>query len=70
MVNTVDLVAGRSYYLEAYHINYWGAGFMDIAVGVPNTDPNAVFQTYQVDSILLNSTLQQEELKFSMVGGS
>lgn len=59
-----------SYYFEAYHINYWGNGNFKIEVGVPNNDTNLPFQTYQVDEIVLNSTVQPEVLVYSMNGGS
>lgn len=67
-VGTVTLEAGKSYYIEAYHIDGGGTGFFDLAVEVPNTDPAALFQTYQVDNITLSSTVQSEIYRYSFVG--
>lgn len=66
----VTLSAGMSYYFEAYHINIWGGGNFKIEVAVPNTDTSLSFQTYQVDEIVLNSTVQPEVLVYTMNGGS
>lgn len=66
----VTLSAGMSYYFEAYHINIWGGGNFKIEVGVPNTDASLPFQTYQVDQIVLNSTVQPEVLVYTMNGGN
>ena len=39
-------------------------------VGVPNSDASLPFQTYQVDKIVLNSTVQPEVLVYTMNGGT
>lgn len=67
---TVALQEGMSYYLEAYHINWGGTGNFRIEVSVPSNDSALSFQTYQVDEILLNSTVQPEVLVYTMAGGS
>lgn len=68
--NKVTLSAGMSYYFEAYHINIWGGGNFKVEVGVPNSDNTLPFQTYQVDQIVLNSTVQPEVLVYTMNGGT
>ena len=37
---------------------------------MPNTDNSLSFQTYQVDEIFLNSTVQSEVLEYVMQGGN
>jgi len=66
----VTLEAGKSYYLEAYHINYGSTGFFDLEVTVPNMDNTLSFQSHQVDLIQLNSTVVPETQTFSFTGGS
>lgn len=67
---TKDLVAGKSYYIEAYNINGGGAGFFDLAVEIPNSDDKAFVQTYQVDKITTNSTVTPELRTFTMAGAT
>jgi hypothetical protein len=56
---SVDLEAGKSYYLEAFHLDTGGStGFFHLAVEVPNVDSSANFQVYQVDNIVTDSTVQ------------
>lgn len=55
-MNTVTLQAGKSYYIEVYHINYIGAGALDVAVQVPNTDQTLTWQTHAVHQLQLNYT--------------
>jgi hypothetical protein len=69
-VATVTLQKDMSYYFEAYHINGYGRGHFRIEVSVPNTDTSLSFQTYQVDEIFLNQTLQPEVVVYTMKGGS
>ena len=39
--------AGKSYYLEVYHIDSGGGtGFFRLDVEVPNTNPDLMFQSY------------------------
>ena len=67
---TVTLEAGKSYYMEAYHLNTGNTGFFNLAVEVPNTDTAASFQTYQVDNITTSSNVQPEIYRYSFVGAS
>jgi hypothetical protein len=67
---TVTLQQGMSYYFEAYHINGVSTGNFRIEVSVPNSDPSLSFQTYQVDEIFLNHTLQPEVVVYTMSGGT
>ena len=67
---SVNLVAGQSYYMEAYHLNSWGTGHFNLAVEVPNTDATATHQVYQVDNVTLSAPLQPEVKNFSMTGAS
>jgi hypothetical protein len=69
-VASVDLEAQKSYYIEVYHVNTAGVGFFDLAVEVPNSDIAASFQVYQIDNITTASTVQEEVVVFSVVGGS
>jgi hypothetical protein len=55
---SIDLVAGRSYYMETYMINYQGPGFLSVSVEVPNTNPAASFLAYEVDNITTLMTTQ------------
>jgi hypothetical protein len=56
---SVTLLAGKSYYLEAYHMDTGaGTGFFELAVEVPNTNVNALRQVYQVEKISLDSVVQ------------
>jgi len=43
---TLTLNAGKSYYLEIYHINYAGAGFVRLEVDIPNTNINLINQKH------------------------
>lgn len=54
----INLLSGKSYYLEAYHINFGGTGFFDLEVDIPNLDNTVSWQVYQVDEIVTNSTIQ------------
>jgi hypothetical protein len=66
----VSLTAGLSYYIEAYHVNNAGGGYFKIDVDVPNSDTTLPFQAYEVDKIILNSTVQPETVTYTMLGGS
>jgi hypothetical protein len=68
--NSIQLEQGKSYYFETYHINSYGGGFFKLEVEAPNNDTTLSFQTYQVDQIFLNSTIQPEVVVFSMINGS
>ena len=65
---TVDLEAGKSYYMEAFHFNYDSVGFFNLAVEVPNMDNTTSFQTYQIDNVTTTSTVQEEVVVYSMIG--
>ena len=65
---SVDLEAGRSYYFEVYHMDTGGEGYFELAVEIPNSDPQALRQVYQVDRIITNATVQPEEVMYSMIG--
>jgi len=67
---SVTLEAGKSYYIEAYHINYGGSGFFNLAVEVPNSNTDALFQTYQVDKISLSADVQPELYRYTVSGAS
>ena len=65
---TVELQAGKSYYMQAYHINYGSTGFFDLAVEVPNTDNTSSWQVYQVENVTISSVVRQEVKVFSFTG--
>jgi hypothetical protein len=67
---TVQLQGGKSYYLEAYHIDLGGVGFMNMEVEVPNSNTQAIFQANEVAYITTNASVQPEVKVFSMTGGS
>lgn len=67
---SIDLVKGRSYYIEAYSMNWGGPGHLSISVEVPNTNTQANFKTYEVDNITTISTVQEEKINFSFVGAN
>lgn len=66
----VSLVGGKSYYLEAYHINHAGGGYFKVEVDVPNNDTTLPLQAYEVDKVIINSTVQPEIVTYTMVGGN
>lgn len=57
-VANASLEAGKSYNIEVYHINSGSYGYVDISTQVPNTNSSARYQTYQVDKMSTNSTVQ------------
>jgi len=68
---SIELEAGKSYYLEAYHMDTGaGTGFFELAVEVPNADTTAIRQVYQVDKIITDSTVQPEEIIYSLTGSN
>lgn len=67
---SIDLTAGKSYYMEAYHINTGSTGNFDISVEMPNADNTTHHQTHQVDKISTVSTVQQEIKLFTVTGGT
>lgn len=54
---SITLEAGKSYYIEAYHINYVGGGYFKVEVDVPNSNPALPFQSYEVQKIVTSSTV-------------
>jgi hypothetical protein len=56
--NTVSLEAGKSYYIEVYHLNFWGTGSLKVSVEVPNSDTTLTWQTHAVHQLDLNFTNQ------------
>ena len=50
----IALEAGKQYYMEAYHMNYWGPGRFSLSVEVPNTDTTINrYQTYEVHTVTI-----------------
>ena len=67
---TVTLQAGKSYYIEVYHINYGGSGALKVSVQVPNTDQTLTWQTHAVHRLELNYTNDPEVVQFNQSGGT
>ena len=44
----LTLVQGQYYYMELYHVNGGGAGYMRMSVQVPNTNADLKHQTHEV----------------------
>ena len=42
----ITLVAEKYYYMEFYHVNSGGPGFVKVSVSVPNTDPQLGWQVH------------------------
>ena len=55
---TVELVANRSYYIEAYYLSYYYQGNFKIMVEVPNNNSRLPFQAYQVEEITISAEHQ------------
>lgn len=58
----IELVGGKHYYMEAYHINGPGDGYLKISVQVPNTDTTLPKQLYEVNHIETTYTNEPEIL--------
>ena len=43
------LEGGKYYYMEVYHINIAGGGFLKISTSVPNNNTNLLWQTHEVN---------------------
>lgn len=67
---SVTLIAGKSYYIEAYHINNAGGGYFKVEVDVPNTDTTLPFQAFEVHKIAISAPVQPEVVNYTMLGGS
>lgn len=66
----MTLQAGKSYYIEVYHLNLAGSGFLRVAASVPNTDTTLQWQTHTVHRLELNFTNDPEVVKFTQTGGT
>lgn len=42
----ITLAAGKSYYIEVFHIKYSGSGYFKLSVDVPNNDISLPYQAY------------------------
>ena len=47
----ITFSAGRYYYMEVYHVNTGGVGYLKISVEVPNSDVSLNWQRYEVNQI-------------------
>lgn len=68
--NSVTLSAGKSYYIEVYHINLGGSGFLRVAASVPNVDTTLTWQTHAVHKLDLSFTNDPEIVQFNQTGGT
>lgn len=66
----MTLQAGESYYIEVYHINGAGDGFLRVAAAVPNTDTSLLWQTHTVQKLQLSFTNDPEIVQFTQTGGT
>jgi hypothetical protein len=66
----VTLQAGKSYYMEVYHINLGGTGFLRVSAQVPNTDASLLWQTHAVHRLDLTFTNDPEVVQFNQTGGT
>jgi predicted methyltransferase len=49
--NIINLVGGKYYYSELYHINVGDTGFIKIYAQIPNNNTSLAKQTYQINYI-------------------
>ncbi len=66
----MTLQAGKSYFIEVYHINFAGPGALKVSVQVPNTDATLTWQTHAVHRLELNYTNDPEVIQFNQTGGT
>lgn len=66
----MTLVKGKSYYIEVYHINNAGSGWLRVAASVPNTDTSLEWQTHSVHKMELQFTNDPEIVQFNQTGGT
>ena len=66
----VTLVGGKSYYIEVYHLNLAGNGFLKVSAQVPNTDLSLLWQTHCVHKLRLTFTNDPEIVQFNQTGGT
>ena len=52
----LNLLGGKYYYTELYHVNIGTGGFLKISVQVPNTDTTLPKQTFEVNMIQTSFT--------------
>jgi hypothetical protein len=64
----IALEAGKKYYMEIYHINYWGAGRFSLSVEMPNTDLTNRYQTYEVQTVSIVPTVDPEIIEYTSRG--
>ena len=69
---TVNLEAGY-YYMEIYHVNYGGRGYLKTSVEVPSNNSQLKWQTSEISSFTSGSIVTPETWSYTMpgaVGGS
>lgn len=66
----VALTANQSYYIEVYHINNAGDGYLRVSVQVPNSDSSLFWQTHAVQKLTLSYNNDPEVLNFTQTGGT
>ena len=54
------LEGGKYYYMELYHVNGWGTGFLKISVSVPNDNTELLWQTHEVNQFSTSFTNDPE----------
>lgn len=67
---SVTLQAGKSYYIEVYHINLGGPGYLKVSTQVPNQDTSLNWQTHTVQRLDLSYTNDPEIVRFTQTGAS
>lgn len=65
----MNLVEGNSYYIEVYHLNFAGPGYLKVEAQIPNNDNTLVWQTHAVHKLVLNYTNDPEIIEFTQTGG-
>lgn len=65
----VSLIEGESYYFEIYH-QYYSPAFFKLIVDVPNDNTKLKYQSYQVQKLVLNATVQSQQILYSMIGAT
>lgn len=64
------MVGGKSYYIEAYHINRGGDGNFKIEVDVPNANANLPFQVHEIHKLVTETNVQPEVVRYTMTGAT
>ena len=66
---TVEMTGGKSYYIEAYQLDSGGGtGYFYLDVEVPNSNPDALYQSFEVGNITLDSVVQPEIKVYTIDG--